>query len=346
MTKLKTQRVTAKQNKEVYAKPLLSQRLMKHHAVFSPLKCLSVVCIALSLFACKPGVPKGVIKPGKMERILYDYQLAEGMAYVDANYSTSDQKRMEYLKAVFEKHGITKADFDSSMVYYYRHCDQLHDIYVKVNKRLQDESVALGAQPKDNELGQFGKLTHTGDTALIWNDATSAVLMPYPPFNLVSFSVKPDSTMHKGDKVMLIFDTQFIFQDGSKDAYAFLSVVLANDSIASQNLRLYSDSHYSLQIVDNDSIGVKEIKGFVGLMRGQNNDSETLKLLSLKNMALIRMRTTPKPEEQTTPPATEQTTPLSDSLTRDSIGKNKPSPLLPPRTLKEKMEAEGLERHN
>jgi len=303
------------------------------------------VLLAMVLHSCKPGVPKDIIKPGKMEKILYDYHLAEGMAYSDGDYSNSDPKRMEYRKAVFEKHGVTEAEFDSSLVYYYRHSDKLHDIYVNVSKRFEDESVALGATP-NSESGQFGHLTTVGDTAIIWNETSSAVLMPYPPFNIVSFSTKPDSAFHKGDKVLLNFDTHFIFQEGSKDAVAYLSVIFSNDSVGSQVLHLFSDSHYSLQVTDNDKLGLKEIKGFVGLMRGKNNDSETLKLLSLSNICLIRMRTTPKPDDnQVSNPdsANNMAGPGPDSAVHNRLN-GKPIPVMPPRTLQEKMAAEGKER--
>lgn len=305
------------------------------------LKCLAWLCCALLLMGCKPKVPKGVIQPGKMEKILYDYHLAEGMAYATGDYTNSEQKRMEYRKAVFEKHNVTQAEFDSALVYYYRHADKLHDIYVNVSKRLEDESVALGAHPNQETTGQFGNLTTVGDTALIWNEVSSAVLMPYPPFNVVSFSTKADSAFHKGDKVLLNFDTHFIFQEGSKDAVAYLAIVFSNDSVATQVLHLYSDSHYSLQLPDANNVGIKEVKGFVGLMKGQNNDSETLKLLSLSNIIVIRMRETKKEQNSDA----NQTQAATDSASHDSTSHNSLADKMPPRTLQEKMAAEGLERH-
>lgn len=318
---------------------------MRPVSVLKNIRCVAPLFLILVLHACRPGVPKDIIQPGKLEKILYDYHLAEGMAYADGNYTTSETKKMEYRKAVFEKHGITEAEFDSALVYYYRHSDKLHDIYVKVSKRLQDESVAYGSNPNNN-LGQFGNLTTVGDTALVWKEEASVVLMPFSPFNVVSFSVKPDSAFQKGDKVLLNFDTQFMFQEGSKDAVAYLSLTYSNDSVATQILHIYSDSHYSLQLTDDHKLGLKVVKGFVGLMRGKNNDSETLKLLSLKNLCVIRMRSTPQLPEAEEKPDSIGIRSSSDTLpsTIPAVEEG-PRHKIPPRTLQEKLAAEGLERH-
>ena len=32
------------------------------------------------IYSCKPGVPDGVLSESKMEKVLYDYHLAQGMA--------------------------------------------------------------------------------------------------------------------------------------------------------------------------------------------------------------------------------------------------------------------------
>jgi hypothetical protein len=180
------------------------------------------------------------------------------------------------------------------MVYYYRHTEKLHDIYLKLAKRLNNDALALGATA--NELGQLGGEVSSGDTATVWSDTRSAILMPVAPFNVVSFEVKADTSYHAGDRLLLSFDGQFIFQDGMKDCVAMLAVTFSNDSVGTQVQHLSSDSHFTVQVQDNERIGVKSARGFVYLTRGQNNDTQTLKLMSVSNMKLLKMHTQPPKE--------------------------------------------------
>ena len=76
-------------------------------------------------------------------------------------------------------------------------------------------------------------------------------------------------------------------------------------------------------------------------MKGQNNDSETLKLLSLSNIIVVRMRETK--QEQSADAGKPQST--ADSVSHDSTSHNSVANQMPPSTLQEKMAAEGLERH-
>ena len=67
---------------------------------------------------------KHIISSGEMEEILYDYHLADAMAQqAKGGYA---QNAVAYRAAVLKKYDVSQSDFDSSMVYYMRHTDQLH----------------------------------------------------------------------------------------------------------------------------------------------------------------------------------------------------------------------------
>jgi hypothetical protein len=252
---------------------------------------LLLIALLACLASCKPGVPKEFIQPRQLEDILYDYHVADGMAYAEANYSEINFRRKAYRDAALRKHGVTEAQFDSTLVYYYRHTELLHEIYQRLAKRLNDDAIALGATA--NELSQFGEAAQ-GDTATVWRNESAVALMPQPPYNVVSFDLKTDTAYHPGDKIMLDFDAQFIFQDGMKDGVAMLAVTYKNDSTAAQNIRMSTDNHYNVQVFDNERIGIKHIKGFIYLGQGYNtNPSPSLKLMCISNMRLMRMRTQP-----------------------------------------------------
>lgn len=277
--------------------------------------CLvAVMALLFCVSSCKPSLPGGVLSKGKMTDILYDYHLALAMAHMDDNGDKGQS--LAYREAVLRKHDVTSAEFDSSMVYYMRHTELLEDVYKDLTDRYNNEITAMGGSAKEG--GEFANLSATGDTANVWNLATSMVFMPVQPFNSTSFDIKVDSTFHKGDRLMLDFDAQFIYQDGMRNGVAMLAVQFGNDSIAQRTIMIQSTQHYSVELSDADSLGIKSVKGYFMLMNDDNgtgvSSQTTLKLMFLEHIKLIRMH----PQKPVAAPAVSSSSASSDSLRKDS----------------------------
>lgn len=277
--------------------------------------CLvAVMALFFCVSSCKPSLPSGVLSKGKMTDILYDYHLALAMAHMDDNGDKGQS--LAYREAVLRKHDVTSAEFDSSMVYYMRHTELLEDVYKDLADRYNNEITAMGGSAKEG--GEFANLSATGDTANVWNLATSMVFMPVKPFNSTSFDIKVDSTFHKGDRLMLDFDAQFIYQDGMRNGVAMLAVQFGNDSIAQRTIMIQSTQHYSVELSDADSLGIKSVKGYFMLMNDDNgtgvSSQTTLKLMFLEHIKLIRMH----PQKPVAAPAGSASSASSDSLRKDS----------------------------
>lgn len=277
--------------------------------------CLvAVMALLFCVSSCKPSLPSGVLSKSKMTDILYDYHLALAMAHMDDNGDKGQS--LAYREAVLRKHDVTSAEFDSSMVYYMRHTELLEDVYKDLTDRYNNEITAMGGSAKEG--GEFANLSATGDTANVWNLATSMVFMPVKPFNSTSFDIKVDSTFHKGDRLMLDFDAQFIYQDGMRNGVAMLAVQFGNDSIAQRTIMILSTQHYSVELSDADSLGIKSVKGYFMLMNGDDgtgvSSQTTLKLMFLEHIKLIRMH----PLKPVAAPAGSSSSASSDSLRKDS----------------------------
>lgn len=284
--------------------------------------CLvAVMALLFCVSSCKPSLPSGVLSKGKMTDILYDYHLALAMAHMDDNGDKGQS--LAYREAVLRKHDVTSAEFDSSMVYYMRHTELLEDVYKDLTDRYNNEITAMGGSAKEG--GEFANLSATGDTANVWNLAASMVFMPVKPFNSTSFDIKVDSTFHKGDRLMLDFDAQFIYQDGMRNGVAMLAVQFGNDSIAQRTIMIQSTQHYSVELSDADSLGIKSVKGYFMLMNGDDgtgvSSRTTLKLMFLEHIKLIRMH----PLKPVAAPAVSSPSVTSDSLRKDSASSSSAS---------------------
>lgn len=260
----------------------------------APYSLLFILSVLILLSGCKPGVPSKYIQPGELEDILYDYHITEAIATDYQNRKDTLLARV-YKLAVLKKYGYTEADFDSSMVYYMRHTEQLHLIYESLATRLGNTAISLGAS--ESEVNRFNTLSSTGDTANVWKGDASFVLMHYPAFNRYSFTVEADTSFHAGDKVMLQFDSQFIYQDGMRNGIVVMAMRLANDSVIMRNTNVSNSNRHTIEIQDIKRVGIKEIKGFFLLNNNLNRATEnqtTLKLMIINHLALVRMHT-PEP---------------------------------------------------
>ena len=284
--------------------------------------CLvAVMALLFCVSSCKPSLPSGVLSKGKMTDILYDYHLALAMAHMDDNGDKGQS--LAYREAVLRKHDVTSAEFDSSMVYYMRHTELLEDVYKDLTDRYNNEITAMGGSAKEG--GEFANLSATGDTANVWTLAASMVFMPVKPFNSTSFDIKVDSTFHKGDRLMLDFDAQFIYQDGMRNGVAMLAVQFGNDSIAQRTIMIQGSQHYSVELSDADSLGIKSVKGYFMLMNGDDgtgvSSQTTLKLMFLEHIKLIRMHS----QKPVAAPAGNSPSASSDSLRKDSASSSSAS---------------------
>ena len=256
---------------------------------------LMALVVAVLMVSCKPSVPSEYIQKGKMENILFDYHLAKVM--FEQEGKNDSLTLLAYQESIFEKYDVTRADFDSSMVYYSRHMQLLHEIYEHLGDRLSKELVAQGGVASG--LGQYGDEIAGADTASIWKGDRSIALTPFPISNSYSFEAKADTSFHKGDRIILDFDAQFIYQMGLREATAVLSVTFMNDSVRTESVHISSSSHFHLQIEDSGMLGIKNVRGYFLLSNGGNGYSSTIRMCLCYNIKLLRMHV--KREAETTP---------------------------------------------
>ncbi|SOD13002.1 DUF4296 domain-containing protein [Pedobacter xixiisoli] len=97
---------------------------------------LLLLLSVLSIAACKPGIPKDIVQPNEMEKVLFDIHLVDG--YI-ANIPTQDSARKvgaPIYKGIFKKYGIDSAMHAKSMAYYYNHPDLLSKMYDRISEKM------------------------------------------------------------------------------------------------------------------------------------------------------------------------------------------------------------------
>ena len=269
-----------------------------------------IACLAL-LSSCGKEIPDEIIQPSKMEKVLYDYHLTLGMSENSKN--TEKEARKKY---VFQKHGITAADFDSSMVWYTRESQELMGIYENLNKRFKRDYEHVERLLESREEINTRSFA-SGDTVNIWMKEDILWFTKAPLNNNLTFEIKFDTTFHQRDAFDWNMDWYFMAEG---EAIIGLNVIYDNDSVIGITKSITESGSQSIYLHTDSAYNIKSLNGFVYVP--QNQAKQPNILLHKINLTRYHM---PEP---------------TDSLSTDSVSATqeikKESPKKQPSIRKEK----------
>ena len=218
--------------------------------------------LAVVMVACKVERPGYVLSDGVMERVLYDYHIAKAMG---ENLDYNEQyKRTLYLNAVFKKHNITQAQFDTTMAWYARHPEVVNEVYDIVRERL------MASRENYNHLVSLrdGKPTRSkaGDSIDVWIWDRIHMLSGMPLDNKLMFTLPSDDNYQASDTIKWTVGFNFLSEqlvDTTKRPIMAMQVAYAKDTIVSALCRIDS-SQVAQLVLQADTLGdIKELRGFI-----------------------------------------------------------------------------------
>lgn len=130
--------------------------------------------LALTVFTgCRP---RGILHSWEMRKVLVDLHKTDALLQVAGLQYGHEEAKNYYYAQVLAKHGISQAQFDSSIVWYTAHPQLFDKIYPRVNKQLEKEEtefLALHAEelskvPVIQEAEPALSLTPLQLDSLIW----------------------------------------------------------------------------------------------------------------------------------------------------------------------------------
>lgn len=263
------------------------------------------------LFGCGKKVPKDVIQPQAMEDLLYDYHLATTLS-ADLPYN-ENYKKEAYLAYVFKKHHVTEAEFDSSMVWYSRHSDEITTIYQNLQKRMETTAEQL----KKQTIRHSGEVSVSlsGDTVDLWQDRTLYWLTAYGLTNKLTFDLRADTSFHEKDR--LVWEADFSFLPKGKTSGRVVmgvNLTFSNDSTQGMTRVVSMSGMQRLVITPDSAFKYKNVTGFMYY----TGEEETSVLVS--RIQLMRYRT---PEHLLPVVSDSLAAEPADTLLKDSLRKNR-----------------------
>jgi hypothetical protein len=104
--------------------------------------------LIIALSACS-RTPQGVLSEKKMELVLTDMLQAEAWVSLESAAYRNDTLKARAYEAVFRKHNISRAEYDSSLVWYGRNIDIYMRVYERAAARLEEQIHHLESTPPE-----------------------------------------------------------------------------------------------------------------------------------------------------------------------------------------------------
>lgn len=239
---------------------------------------------AFYLTSCKVKRPDTVLSDAQMEAILYDYHIAKTMGEqlpYNENY-----KRKLYLESVFKKHGITEAEFDTSMVWLTHNPEVLRDIYEKINERLKAEKENI-----DNLIAIHDnkpKESKAGDSIDVWAWQKVYQLTGMPFDNKVVFNLPSDINFQNRDtlrwNMRFHFHGKHSLSDSLYCPVMAMQIFYEKDSVINSIRQIRHSGEETISLWADTLGRIEKIYGFVYYPRQLSDNS----MLLIDRVSLMR----------------------------------------------------------
>lgn len=259
-------------------------------------RCAEKILLFLLLtfiVSCKVEVPQWVLPPEKMEAVLYDYHLAQSMMTTLASVDYKEKLMYTY---IYDKHGVSKQVFDSSLVWYNRYPKHIERIYANIEMRLNDEIDALANAKVAMEDGvDLDKVDFSSPIVELWTSHPVKMLSATPLGNRLhfAFDVPKDSSFIAGDS--LVFSFKALFLPAGNDsvrpkAYASIALEYENGFCYVVGVDVDTAGHYFMS-APRDT--VNRMKSMAGQIFYFDNDAAHESKSVFSELSVKRLRAVP-----------------------------------------------------
>jgi hypothetical protein len=232
-----------------------------------------------AVFAACSRTPKGIIPEKKMQKVLVDMQLAEAMINADpATYREQADKRALY-QAVFDKHRLTAAAYDSSMVWYGKHLEQYLRIYDLALADIKHQISDIG------DIKPDAASVSNVDSLDIWIFRKYYEFAPRSLSNRVIFDFHPEEAYSSGSVFVFGFQVWGITPSMSAPLEVRLSAFQGDTTLFAGNT-LAKDGYHEIILKTLPTKKIQRVHGYIRL----NTPDTTFHKLYLDDFSLMKYR--------------------------------------------------------
>ena len=226
-------------------------------------------------------VPGHVIPPDDMAEIMADLNTAEAVAETNHAMFPNDSTRRVLRQSIYMAHGITEADFDSSMMWYGRNIDRYVEMCELTIETLEARQKKLGMQ-----MAVRMGMSVSGDSVDVWQSSHYLNLNNRLPSRIIYFTLSADDNWLPGD----YYTWRLKVINGEPSTQWGFIAEYEDGSVETLNLattgRLWTEASF----ISDSTKTMKEIRGYVDL--GEQSG------LYVDSITLVRKRVDPEKYSQ------------------------------------------------
>lgn len=236
----------------------------------------------ITLTACTHK-PDNVMSQTEMVNFLTDLHKLDGALALQAFKTDSiDELKIYYYNALFNKYGITKADFDSSLVWYVDNPKKFTNIYTKVQENL----TKFETDVKNRKFHPIDSVALRNSEKNIWHDRIAYHLSKDSNTTQIKFSIKNKDLQWK-DIYSLGFRHRMKQKTAGLYPHAVMRIFYANGKVDSVYTKLHNDSI----LRDYNLILTARYKSTIDSITGNISGSKKMNIkmiMTIDSLKLIR----------------------------------------------------------
>lgn len=246
---------------------------------------LCILAVSALLLTCCSSRPEGVLGQGAMADLMTDMHKAEAVIDMNSAAFNNDSLKKAMRQSVLMKHGVTQAQFDTTLVWYGHHAKQYDEMYEEVLKKLEKESQELSnvKGPVLREgMAQVKRYPSAGDSADVWSKRRVWVISNCGvEDNTIMFEFKTQSDNKRGDR----YNLSFKFTNSSNNELEVFLGADYSDGSLSYIYRTSGSEGINRYVLQGDS--TKEVRRVFGYIKASPHGSDVCFIDSLQ---LLRTR--------------------------------------------------------
>jgi hypothetical protein len=218
-----------------------------------------IVVVCTFIFVACDGRPSGVLNQNDMANVLTDLHKLDGSLAAKGFLYGDPTVRNTYYIAILKKHGITQAQFDSSLVWYTKNPRKFDNVYIKVIDNLTN----LGNDIKKGKYHLVDSVELAKVKYNIWNKRTKYVLTKDSVRTRLDFEI-PDQGFMLADVYVLKFIQRIAPEDSCEEPIIRFRINYLNGGVHGVIKTAYHDGikrRYTFRITSTHPYKIKSISG-------------------------------------------------------------------------------------
>jgi Domain of unknown function (DUF4296) len=272
--------------------------------------------------------PAGVLSDEQMHQVLVDMHKLDGVFFQKGILYVPDANKDKYYQFVMKKHAVTKAQFDSTLVWYTRNpekFEKVYDLVINDLRKFQAEVYRGKYHPFDTTLSHYAKVN-------LWKKTRHYEFTPTSRRTQLNFSVA-DNQLLTGDVYILMFKQKILPADSCIDPYAVLRIDYESGKSDSLVHRTYNDGKwrkFKFRLTAKNDAKIKSVSCALLASHGYKGKMNA----SIDSVALVRLYDVAAKDSLTKKVETANSSFFQRIFKHKMDSSSIPTPPIPPKTLK------------